>query len=184
MSKKQAAELPKTLLPREVERISEEQSFMEIITYEDAITKEQCAKLIAYVPEVDKVHIFQADEQEHMWVFELILKLNSNANDHVFTFDIDHISGVMVMVYEEGDDLELTSSIGPGVLGNRKLTTYAPLSDSEGGDLKITSAPDDVVYDVGSVAIFPAFMPHRVTKVTKGRKYVLWAWVGGKRRFK
>ena len=51
----------------------------------------------------------------------------------------------------------------------------------EGGDLEINigSTPLKVKKQKGHIAIFPSFLLHRVSPVTKGlRKSLVW-WVGG-----
>tara|TARA_R110000803_G_scaffold30842_1_gene69212 strand:+ start:274 stop:888 length:615 start_codon:yes stop_codon:yes gene_type:complete len=70
----------------------------------------------------------------------------------------------------------------------RKLSLVIQLSDPkeyEGGELKITgySPENNPIYTIpkqkGSVVIFPSYLYHRVTPVTKGiRKSLVW-WVGG-----
>jgi len=189
MSKKNkktdSAELPRTFVPKKVERIVEEQSFMEILTFGEVWSEEERKKLIDFIPEGDNIFVFQTDDMEDMWIHERLLQMNSNANDHVFTFNIDHMAGCMVVAYEEGDNMPLMSGIGPGVTGNRKITTYTPLNDDyEGGSFHITTAPLDTEYKLGCSALFPTFMPIEIAPVTKGTKYVLWSWVGGTTRFK
>jgi PKHD-type hydroxylase len=76
---------------------------------------------------------------------------------------------------------------GPGMLSTRKISVTVQLSDPseyEGGDLEyfIGGDPNNalkVQRDKGLVFIFPSYMMHRVTPVTKGirRSFVL--WVGG-----
>jgi PKHD-type hydroxylase len=71
--------------------------------------------------------------------------------------------------------------------GHRKLSMVIQLSDPseyEGGDLEIQplySRPPDpmVLRKQGNVIVFPSFLMHRVTPVTKGTRYSLVAWMEG-----
>lgn len=67
----------------------------------------------------------------------------------------------------------------------RKLSMTVLLnSDFEGGEFQIhTTAPTDKTEKLdmssGSVVVFPSFLLHRVTPVTKGTRYSLVAWFVG-----
>jgi len=71
--------------------------------------------------------------------------------------------------------------------GHRKLSMVIQLSDPseyEGGDLEIQplhrEPPDPTVLrKQGNVIVFPSFLMHRVTPVTKGTRYSLVAWMEG-----
>lgn len=71
--------------------------------------------------------------------------------------------------------------------GHRKLSMVIQLSDPseyEGGDLEIQTihlGPPDptVLRKQGNVIVFPSFLMHRVTPVTKGTRYSLVAWMEG-----
>lgn len=70
---------------------------------------------------------------------------------------------------------------------HRKLSMSIQLSDSsdyEGGDLEIKplhlDPPDPTTLrKQGNVIVFPSFLMHRVTPVTKGTRYSLVAWMEG-----
>lgn len=65
----------------------------------------------------------------------------------------------------------------------RKLTAVILLNDPtefEGGQLEIEHADkNNLLPSKGSIVVFPSFMRHRVTKVTKGVRYTAVAWVSG-----
>jgi PKHD-type hydroxylase len=66
----------------------------------------------------------------------------------------------------------------------RKLSLVVQLSDPseyEGGDLQIMSGAEPTTVDkgLGKVVLFPSFMLHRVTPVTKGIRRSLVVWVTG-----
>ena len=38
--------------------------------------------------------------------------------------------------------------------------------------------------EMGSITFFPSYMPHRVTPVTEGERWVIVVWVHGSSRFR
>ena len=66
----------------------------------------------------------------------------------------------------------------------RKLSVTLQLSDPstyEGGDLEIYigDKPDKAKREQGCCNVFPSYVLHQVTPVTKGTRYSLVAWIGG-----
>jgi PKHD-type hydroxylase len=65
----------------------------------------------------------------------------------------------------------------------RKLTCVILLNNSsefEGGVLEIEGAnPQPLLTNKGSIVVFPAFLPHRVTPVTSGVRYTAVTWASG-----
>lgn len=75
----------------------------------------------------------------------------------------------------------LNSSITIPLLSQRKISASLLLSkedDYDGGDLIILS---DTIYTKkqGTIIVFPSFMAHQVTPVTKGVRYSAVCWMGG-----
>ena len=69
---------------------------------------------------------------------------------------------------------------------DRKLSIVIQLSDPsdyEGGDFEIDSqyaqVPADQIRAKGSVLVFPSFLNHRVTPITKGERRSLVSWIQG-----
>ena len=125
----------------------------------------------------------------NLWVFDKMLALVMAANQR-FQFEVDFFEALQLAKYEEGMFYDWHMDVGPGIMGNRKLSVTVQLSppDSyEGGDLildagnyKDHAAPREL----GSVTVFPSFMKHRVTPVTKGTRYSLVVWASGTQRFR
>ena len=70
--------------------------------------------------------------------------------------------------------------------GGRKLSVVVQLSDPltyEGGELQFGQATDDKIEvadkNKGCVVLFPSYMRHRATEVTKGTRYSLVTWITG-----
>ena len=108
------------------------------------------------------------------------------ANNHIFGFDVN-LNCVEFQIakydknchYDTHMDLRLTKEMYA-----RKLSVTVQLSeleDYEGGELVFnnTPAPPKELKEQGSMIIFPSFISHAVTGVTKGTRYSLVAWYGG-----
>jgi PKHD-type hydroxylase len=124
------------------------------------------------------------------WLYEKMIKLITEANDALWHFDLHNITdNIQYTEYyaEKGGHYTWHQDFGPGEMSKRKISITVQLSDSdeyEGGDLEYFQGgnPDNAIKaprGKGVVFIFPSYMMHRVTKVTKGvrRSFVL--WVGG-----
>ena len=66
---------------------------------------------------------------------------------------------------------------------DRKLSLTIQLSDSadyEGGDFEFEEVTSETNFrPKGSILVFPSYLRHRVTTVTKGTRYALVAWYSG-----
>jgi len=134
---------------------------------------------------------------KEQWVYDLIWKYMVHANDLAgWKYDIVAAESCQVTRYTK-DGFYTWHKDGMGshndihhepenkfLHGNaRKLSMSIILnSDYEGGDFEIEALPDkEKVPSLkeGSIIIFPSFMTHRVTPVTKGTRYSLVAWFVG-----
>ena len=52
--------------------------------------------------------------------------------------------------------------------------------DYEGGELEFLNVDTPVLHrSIGSITIFPSYLPHRVKPVTEGVRHSLVAWIHG-----
>ncbi|MFP4274325.1 MAG: 2OG-Fe(II) oxygenase, partial [Paracoccaceae bacterium] len=111
------------------------------------------------------------------WVMERIMDLVREANRDVFGFDLtDFAESPQVAIYDgrRAGHFDWHADIGDGPLARRrKLTLVVQLSDPAdyaGGRLEIMPGTQVRAADraQGSATLFPAFLLHRVTPVTKG----------------
>lgn len=124
------------------------------------------------------------------WLYQRLMQYASEANDTLWHFDL--VSAPEMIQYTEYDANELGhydwhQDIGPGLPSHRKVSLTVQLSDAndyEGGHLQIWQGGNlesalVTPRGAGNVVIFPSYMPHRVSPVTRGirRSFVL--WVGG-----
>jgi PKHD-type hydroxylase len=126
------------------------------------------------------------------WLYEKLSSMISEANYSLWNFDLHHIpEQIQYTEYyaEEKGHYTWHQDIGPGMLSKRKISITVQLSgpdEYEGGDLELFTGG---LYDeknfkkaykgAGSVFIFPSYLLHRVTPVTKGVRKSFVLWVGG-----
>jgi len=86
-------------------------------------------------------------------------------------------------VYHAGDEFGWHTDTGAG-LHSRKLTVSLQLSDPseyEGCDLQLRVGEEiqEAPRERGTISIFPSFVLHRVTPLTKGVRRALIGWIAG-----
>jgi PKHD-type hydroxylase len=132
-----------------------------------------------------KIKWIHHDENSE-WLFNKLSDLSINANNQLWGFDIySIIDSIQYTEYPEGGGhYDWHVDIGPGSINHRKISMVTQLSGPEeynGGDLEIWSGGEfrKVPKIKGSTVIFPSFLMHRVTPVTKGLRKSLVLWIGG-----
>jgi len=166
----------------ELDKISRE---VELLPFKEATTfgsKEQEKKIrsssIKWIPQNDN----------WSWLYDKLMEQVVEANKAVWNFDL--ISANELIQYTEyydvaGGHYTWHQDIGPGIGSLRKVSITVQLSDTddyEGGNLEIWSGGENVKVAPrgrGNVVIFPSYMMHRVTPVTKGTRKSFVLWVGG-----
>jgi len=122
------------------------------------------------------------------WVMDRIVEIIAEANRDAFRFNLDEFAeSAQVAAYDatrEGH-FDWHSDIGEGPFARkRKLTMVIQLSppdDYEGGRLEIRPSAHVVAAntDLGAAVVFPSFLLHRVTPVTRGNRHSLTIWAHG-----
>jgi PKHD-type hydroxylase len=119
--------------------------------------------------------------EEFFEIYKLLFNLVGQCNSQFYKFKLSDISEqIQYTVYDEGHyDWHL--DMGPGK--QRKLSLVVELSDPseyEGGELQINTGQIIVPEkDKGTVIIFPSYLLHRVTPVTRGTRRSLVLWING-----
>ena len=122
-------------------------------------------------------------------LFDLMWNLASEINKDAFGFDIKAVDDIQYGEYTEDGKYDWhidTHWTTPDY--HRKISVVIQLSDSneyEGGDFEIDwDGWEDWkqgAREKGTIIIFPSFIRHRVTPVTKGTRKSLIAWIGGEK---
>jgi len=138
-----------------------------------------------------KIRWIPRADQGWAGLYNVVESYIHTANNNAFGFDITRVAELQFTEYDADDegmydwheDLNWLSNS----FSHRKLSLVINLSDPslyEGGNLELAppefEAPNvDVLRTQGSVVVFPSFVKHRVTPVTKGKRYSLVAWMEG-----
>ena len=129
--------------------------------------------------------MFIDDTPENEWIYRKLAGLAMTCNNERYWFDLLGFHQELQLTrYTEGDFFDWHLDFGAGEISARKLSMTIQLSDPdeyEGGDLqfminqKVVNAPREK----GTIIIFPSFINHRVTKITKGTRQSIVGWVSG-----
>lgn len=128
-------------------------------------------------------------EPEWDWLWRRVEDLFRETNSIAWAFAIEHIKSLQFTEYHEDqqghydwhEDLDWKS---PNAM-QRKLSMVVQLSrpdEYEGGVLELAhDNPTDPneFKGRGSAILFPSYLRHRVTPVTRGRRYSLVTWMEG-----
>lgn len=117
------------------------------------------------------------------WLLNKISTIVNMINDKIYHFDIETNDGELKMIeYEKGGHYTWHADFNPGICSLRKLVAIVQLTDPseyEGGEVQfgIQDKHTKEWYSMnqlkGSLTIFPTFLSHNVTPVTKGTRYVI-----------
>lgn len=128
------------------------------------------------------------DLPEAAWVMDRMIRIVGQANREAFNFDLTEFAeSPQVARYEAKREAHFDwhADIGSTALSaKRKLTIVVQLSDPveyKGGTLELR--PDSNVTQApphrGTAILFPSFVLHRVTPLTKGTRWSLTLWAHG-----
>lgn len=120
---------------------------------------------------------------ETQWIFQKIQAAVLTANQ-LYSYELAGFrEGLQVATYTNGGHYGWHLDIGKSGMSTRKLSVSVQLTDAheyQGGDLEFLCVENpNVPKSVGSMIIFPSFLPHRVAPVTSGTRKSLVAWIHG-----
>lgn len=123
---------------------------------------------------------------ETHWLYDKLMNFASIANREIWNFDlVSTVDAIQYTEYQEGGGhYDYHLDIGTGSASLRKLSLVVQLSepaDYEGGTFEILRGtnPEALPKNKGAVLVFPSYLMHRVTPVTRGLRKSLVIWVGG-----
>jgi PKHD-type hydroxylase len=149
------------------------------------------------VKEIKKVRNSNIIWLDEPWIFNKITPLVKEANEKAnWNYEFDCCEKAQFTIYKKNQfyDWHSDSYLRPNENNkNRKLSVTVLLNDPsefEGGDLEfdIYTKPNEKKHVVstkkhltgaGSLIVFPSFIYHKVTPVTKGVRYSLVIWFQG-----
>ncbi len=119
------------------------------------------------------------------WVYDKLVKHIQEANK-TWGFAINSIIDAIQYTeyYEGGGHYDWHMDVGNHPMNNRKISITIQLSspdEYEGGDLEfwVGRTPDKAPREHLLAILFPSYLMHRVTPITKGVRKSLVVWVGG-----
>jgi PKHD-type hydroxylase len=165
--------------------------------YHEVYTLDQCKAIYDHLLEnkivavdraskLKKVNVSVSETKTVEPMIERFLRNVEVANEEYFGFDLfGRPRTVNLNVYENGMHYPMhRDSAGLGSARDLKLTAILNLSFEpfSGGDLLLSYDREVMMEDVrvtGNMIVFPTFLFHKVTPVTKGRRISLSAWFSG-----
>ncbi|MDF1698344.1 MAG: 2OG-Fe(II) oxygenase [Saprospiraceae bacterium] len=129
--------------------------------------------------------MFIENTPENKWIYDKLASLVIKTNNERFWFDLLGFHHELQLTrYSEGDFFDWHLDFGAGEISARKLSITVQLSDAdeyEGGDLQfmINKEVVNAPRQKGTIVIFPSFIMHRVTPITKGTRQSIVGWISG-----
>jgi len=168
------------------------------VEYVDYFTPTECETLIAVglrLPALPGLPVRSVgiDTLGLEWFWPRVGDLVTLANTRYFQYDLSRMAEDFQLVsYQESVDLPLSawhSDFGAGRASLRKLSVFIDLSPREsydGGAVEFHTGPRGATStrEQGSMLLFPSFVMHRVTPVTRGTKFALIGWAHGQTSFR
>lgn len=128
--------------------------------------------------DVDTQYLLPPDAE---WVYSKMARVF--ATENVWNFAVTAIvDPVCIQKYEVGGYNASHSDVDYDTSDHSKLTIIIPLVPSNrwrGGRIKIGGSGVSPSLDRGDCLVFPSFVPHEVTPVTRGARIILSAWAAG-----
>ena len=137
------------------------------------------------VREVDVYPIPMNDK--YMFLYQIIFETVKDCNTDYFNFDIAGIfDNLQLLHYKKGHHYDWHTDIGDGIYSNRKISASILLSDNcSGGEIVLKQGADRTIHmEVGDMLLFPSYVLHKVTPVTKGDRWALVTWIQDTKPFK
>ena len=118
------------------------------------------------------------------WIFDKIDKKILKINKETFNFKLNGYNSFQYAVYNENGEYKFHPDTAQGSLGVRKLSVSLILNeDYEGGEFLFNMGnekkPHTIPLKKGSMILFPSYLLHAVSPVTKGTRKSLVVWVEG-----
>ena len=119
------------------------------------------------------------------WIFRRVTDVIMELNSKLFKFDLYGVVEGFQFTRYDAPGGKYEAHIDRGLnTWTRKLSFTLQLTDPteyEGGDLELVfgDEPTTPKKEQGFITVFPSYVLHRVTPVTKGTRYSLVAWITG-----
>jgi PKHD-type hydroxylase len=134
---------------------------------------------------------FVYKDQQYSWIFETLDYVANSLNQDFFNFDLYELNSFQYTKYDKKENEEggyynwhWDMYVGNRPNHQRKLSLVMHLSEPgnyEGGDLILAPGGNQETIELsfGKIIVFPSFVNHCVTPVTRGTRETLVAWYTG-----
>lgn len=128
------------------------------------------------------------DSKDSPELYNTVVNAATQINAGIWGYALSGMDKLQLLKYNVGGHYGWHLDIGSGEHMYRKLSFVIPLSPPEhyeGGELivKTSSKEQSVPLTQGKMILFPSFILHKVTPVTKGERYMLVGWLRGETPF-
>jgi PKHD-type hydroxylase len=129
-----------------------------------------------------------AANAETRWLYERLMNVVAAVNRQAWRFEIESMQPIQYGEYGENEYYHWHMDLGEvAVTQRRKISITVQLDDPaiyDGGDLEFwTGGTQTASRARGGVVVFPSYLLHRVTPVTRGLRRSLAAWTLGAKPF-
>ena len=170
------------------------------ITTEPVLSPEHCGQLIhQYGKDLDvpgigarpavnkgirKTLAKAINSSDNPELYDLVVNAARQVNSTIWQYSLEGMDKLQLLKYNVGGHYGWHLDIGGGEHMYRKLSFVIPLSppkNYEGGELIVKTSPKDISVPLvqRKMILFPSFILHKVTPVTKGERYMLVGWLRG-----
>lgn len=124
-------------------------------------------------------------DETNRWLFTKLRDVCQQVNAQYYHLELlGFTEPLQIAEYSPDQHFKWHLDMGPERFSIRKLSLVVQLSDPddyEGGELQVMSADEPTTFSKarGTVVVFPSYVLHRVTPVTRGTRFSLAGWVGG-----
>jgi PKHD-type hydroxylase len=177
------------------------------VYWDDGFTQDELGRLVDYCDSTDLVKgvtfggenletrnsnvCFFDRNKENAWIFDRLNFIIQSANEMFYGFQLDGYRTFQYTTYNDTEQGHYNWHMDMGMgtketLLTRKLSLSLLLNDDfEGGEFHINNGSESNAITIpakkGRAILFPSFMIHRVTPVTKGIRKSLVVWVLGQK---
>jgi PKHD-type hydroxylase len=126
--------------------------------------------------------------EETRWIYERLMQVVAAVNRQAWKFEIESMQPIQYGEYGESEYYNWHMDLGElAITQRRKISITVQLDDPsvyDGGDLEFwTGGTQKASRARGGVVVFPSYLLHRVSPVTRGLRRSLAAWTLGAKPF-
>ena len=157
---------------KHIEQLAEERDKIDATTFSGSEVRDIRKSKIVWLG-------FESDTE---WLFKKIMDAFQEANRNCFQFDWNgETEAIQFTEYDERykGHYDWHIDMGPDKQRRKFSGVIFLTDDHEGGKLQLWEKDISKIQKKGSMVIFPSFLLHKVTPVTKGLRKTLVCWANG-----